>query len=255
MSWILTDLSSPVNIIRFTGFFILGLIVFYLEYSKRFQLQYSKFRGQGNFPTRRGMVIIYTVPIITYLFVYYSSGHPNSLYHISLCIFVCFHFLKRVLEAIFLHKYSGNMGLLSLGLITYVYSAAAYTIAEPVNRLVKSEQINLTSALLLGGFIFIAGQIINLYHHIILAGLRKGDSKDYVVPQTGLFSYVVCPHYTGELLSWLGIAISSCFVEIYLIFWIMFSYLLARSINTKKWYVEKFPDFPKSRKFLFPYIL
>ena len=51
---------------------------------------------------------------------------------------------------------------------------------------------------------------INGYHHSVLAGMRtrlgKAGKKAYVLPSAGLFRFVVCPHYLGELVAWYGIS-------------------------------------------------
>ena len=53
------------------------------------------------------------------------------------------------------------------------------------------------------GLLFVAGQVGNAYHHWLLANLRKPSSKGqgqedkaYKAPKGGLFSHIVCPHYT-----------------------------------------------------------
>lgn len=53
-------------------------------------------------------------------------------------------------------------------------------------------------AFVVGIGLFVIGELINLYHHSVLASLRPaGSSSGYLVPQAGLFRYVVCPHYFG----------------------------------------------------------
>ncbi len=100
---------------------------------------------------------------------------------------------------------------------------------------------------------FVVGIAGNFWHHKILADLRK-NTTDYVIPRGGLFEQAACPHYLFEILTWLGIAMLSQHLFAYLTVLGMGSYLFARSLNTLKWYHEKFPDFPKGRKALIPFL-
>uniref|UniRef100_A0A7S4K503 3-oxo-5-alpha-steroid 4-dehydrogenase C-terminal domain-containing protein n=1 Tax=Odontella aurita TaxID=265563 RepID=A0A7S4K503_9STRA len=61
----------------------------------------------------------------------------------------------------------------------------------------------------LGLVVFAVGQSGNLYHHMLLANLRKEKAQSakksrYNAPKGGLFSQVACPHYFFELFSFFG---------------------------------------------------
>jgi very-long-chain enoyl-CoA reductase len=99
---------------------------------------------------------------------------------------------------------------------------------------------------------FVAGTFINGYHHVLLANLRTRGSNEYVIPRGGLFNVIVCPHYLGELLAWLGIALVSRQVAMYIWFFGETAYLLVRSHNTLKWYRAKFPQMAGSVRGLLP---
>ena len=49
---------------------------------------------------------------------------------------------------------------------------------------------------------FAVGSAGNLYHHHLLASLRKGGDTGYKVPMGGLFELVAAPHYLFELVAW-----------------------------------------------------
>lgn len=103
--------------------------------------------------------------------------------------------------------------------------------------------------------LFLAGQYGNFHHHRILARLRLGGSKVYAIPQGGLFSLLVCPHYVFELVAWLGLAIISQHIYLFAVATAMTAYLLGRTIATRTWYRKKFENFPASRKLIIPFIL
>lgn len=72
----------------------------------------------------------------------------------------------------------------------------------------QREIFNFVFRFRLGILCYIVGTIINSYHDSLLIGLRKttnDDSKsNYKIPRGGLFEYVSCANYFGELMEWWG---------------------------------------------------
>lgn len=106
-----------------------------------------------------------------------------------------------------------------------------------------------------GIIIFIFGFFINNVSDSYLINLRKGHDNKYVVPQKGLFKFVSCPNFFGEIIEWLGFAIMTWSIAGLAFFLWTFFNLVPRALSHHKWYKEKFPDYPKSRKAVFPFIL
>lgn len=247
-----------ISSVRFSFFVLLGLLFGYLEYTKRFQLSYSKFNSTGKFSSRNGMFIIYFFPLLTYLFGYLTADFEPVLYHKLVFFAVIVHFLKRCLEVFFVHRYSGNISIWTALLISWGYSSVAFTIHESVNKMTTPSMLNESSIVftsIAGISIFIIAQILNLYHHILLRNLRSENKGEYKIPEGGLFKYVNCPHYLMEIIAWIGISILSKYLVVYGLTFVMASYLTARSINTTRWYREKIPNFPIERKSILPFLL
>jgi very-long-chain enoyl-CoA reductase len=171
---------------------------------------------------------------------------------IQLVVFatVAIHFTKRVLETLFLHKYSGPIGIFTTFMIAGFYSLCAYLIGYLNRQPVPSADI----WFYIGVVLFIVGILGNFIHHKILADLRK-NTLDYIIPSSGLFNFIVCPHYLFEIVSWLGIFLVSRHLASLLVIIFIIGYLTARSIRTLKWYQEKFSEFPAARKAILPFIL
>ena len=51
------------------------------------------------------------------------------------------------------------------------------------------------------------GFLINNISDSTLINLRKTDTKQYSIPRGGLFDYISCPNFFGEIIEWLGFAI------------------------------------------------
>ena len=111
---------------------------------------------------------------------------------------------------------------------------------------------------ILGVTIFFIGFFINLQSDHIIRNLRPKDSTEsfqFKIPEGGMFKYVSCPSYLGEILEWIGWAIATWSLA-GLVFPIWtFANLAPRAIKNHKWYQEKFEDYPKNRKALIPGIL
>ena len=108
---------------------------------------------------------------------------------------------------------------------------------------------------LIGFPVFIAGAVINNYSDTILINLRKPGETGYKIPTGGLFKYVSGPNYFGEMIEWIGFAIMANSLPGWsFAIWTCVN-LIPRTLDNHKWYLEKFPDYPKERKAVIPFIL
>lgn len=209
-----------------------------------------KFLMRKILPSRAGMTLVYGLPLVA-LFAggspYLSSPTAYQLVVLA-CLFA--HFVKRLLESWFLHKYSGPMNPLAAVAVSCFYSLTTFFPAY-INRRPVSE---IDTFVIPGLGIFLVGEIFNFIHHKILADLRRA-TMGYVIPRGGLFDLVACPHYLFEIVSWFGLALIFRHYSMFLFFSLMVIYLIIRSLLTLKWYREQFPDFPPDRKAIFPFIL
>lgn len=108
---------------------------------------------------------------------------------------------------------------------------------------------------ILGMVVFAAGGFINWWSDQILLDLRKGGKKGYFIPRGGIFRWISCPNFFGEILEWTGFAIMT-WSPAALVFalWSFFN-LVPRALDHHKWYKKTFPDYPKERKAILPRLL
>jgi hypothetical protein len=106
-----------------------------------------------------------------------------------------------------------------------------------------------------GVCLFILGFLINQYHDRLLIRLRKTSINGYKIPFGGLFKYVSCPNFLGEIIEWGGFALMTwCLPSLSFFVW-TFANLIPRALDHHKWYKSHFEDYPKNRKAIFPGIL
>lgn len=107
---------------------------------------------------------------------------------------------------------------------------------------------------IVGFIVFATGMYINWKSDDILINLRKPGETGYKIPKQGLFNYVSCPNLFGETLEWAGFAILTWSLPGLAFFVWTFANLIPRALSHHKWYKEKFPDYPKERKAVFPFL-
>uniref|UniRef100_A0A8C0T1R2 Trans-2,3-enoyl-CoA reductase n=1 Tax=Canis lupus familiaris TaxID=9615 RepID=A0A8C0T1R2_CANLF len=166
----------------------------------------------------------YAGPLFIYLLFYFRVpfiyGHKydftssrHSVVHLA-CICHSFHYVKRLLETLFVHRFShGTMPLRNIFKnCTYYWGFAAwmaYYINHPLYTppTYGAQQVKLALA------IFVICQLGNFSIHMALRDLRPAGSKTRKIPYptknpfTWLFLLVSCPNYTYEVGSWIGFAI------------------------------------------------
>lgn len=107
---------------------------------------------------------------------------------------------------------------------------------------------------LLGVLMFYCGYTLNRLADRELRLIRKPGEPDYAIPKKGLFRYVSCPNYFGEILQWFGWAISVWSVPGLMFGLWTVANLFPRARSHHIWYRNTFPDYPRNRKALIPYI-
>ena len=108
---------------------------------------------------------------------------------------------------------------------------------------------------IVGFIVFITGFIINNWSDSHLISLRKNNDSGYTIPKKGLFKYISCPNFFGEIIEWFGFAVMTWSVAGLAFFLWTFFNLLPRALSHHTWYKKTFPKYPKERKALFPFIL
>ena len=102
--------------------------------------------------------------------------------------------------------------------------------------------------------LFVLGFCINFWSDEKLMNLRKPGETGYVIPRGGLFKYVSAPNLFGEIIEWTGFAILAWNLPAASFAIWTFANLAPRAVAHHKFYLEKFSDYPKERKAVFPFV-
>ena len=112
---------------------------------------------------------------------------------------------------------------------------------------------------LVGAPLYVISMALNIHSDAILRNLRTQEEvrqgiKEYRLPRGGLFRWVSSPSYFAELCAWTGFALATWSMSGVFILAISAANLIPRAYTTHRWYKERFPDYPKERKALIPWV-
>jgi len=105
---------------------------------------------------------------------------------------------------------------------------------------------------IIGAALFICGFVINRQSDYILSKLLGPGETEYKIPYGGLYRWVSCPNYLGEIMIWVGWAVATwSLAGLSFALWTIAN-LAPRARSHHAWYHENFPDYPPGRKALVP---
>lgn len=105
-----------------------------------------------------------------------------------------------------------------------------------------------------GAAVFGGGAAANIWSDNVLMGLKESGGG-YKVPRGGLFEWISCPNYFGEILEWAGWALMTWSWAGLGFFVYTCANLVPRAMANHRWYLEKFrDDYPQNRKAVIPFL-
>ena len=107
-----------------------------------------------------------------------------------------------------------------------------------------------------GTLLFAAGMYINIQSDSIIRNLRKPGDTAHYLPRKGLFRYVTCANYFGELVEWVGFAVLTwSWSGAVFALW-TFANLAPRAASIYELYFNEFPGVidPAKTKRMIPFI-
>jgi protein-S-isoprenylcysteine O-methyltransferase Ste14 len=207
---------------------------------------YSKFGSRqklDDIPSRKAMLTMYMPSVI----VCFLIQRPTLLWTTQFDIvhfLVTAHFVKRVLEVLFVHIYKSSTNAETMLTVMGAYTTSTLMDLLVVKRIPDSV---FSSTITNYGIAFvILGEVLNGYHHFLLRQMRpvSGNQKkgNYSLPKGGLFDYVIAPHYFAEQIAFLGFILLSQNIVTLALKSFPFIYLSARAAKTHEWYRVNLTD-------------
>lgn len=221
---------------------------------------YGKYNRHGFGPQigNRAAWIIMEIPsVLFFLFIYVLGAKAFSTVPLIFLTIWQAHYIHRTFIFPFKTKTSSKKMPLSIALTGALYNVInsfinAFWISELGNY---STEWLTTIPFLVGIGLFGAGFYLNLRSDYSLLQLRKPGETSYHIPYGGAFTWVSCPNYLGEILEWAGWAVMTYSLAGLSFFVFTFANLFPRALANHKWYKKTFPNYPRQRKALIPFII
>jgi len=113
-----------------------------------------------------------------------------------------------------------------------------------------------TPTFVFGSVLWLLGFGINTHSDSHLRTLRNTPPVNaYKIPRGGLFRYVSCANFLGEILEWLGYAIASDSIAGWAFWAWVCANLVPRGISHHGFYQMKFEDYPNDRWAVVPFFV
>ena len=231
---------------------IIGLVIFPINliYKAPYGRHTSKKWGIS-IDNKLGWIIMELPALVVCPAIYFYFKIDFDISIMFICLWII-HYFNRTIIFPFRIKTKGKKMPLAIVLSAFFFNI--------VNGLINGyflSNINLHSVsifLITGFLLFVLGLYINISSDNKLINLRK-IKKGYFVPKGGLFKYISCPNFFGEILEWFGFALMTFNIGSLSFFIWTCCNLIPRALAHHTWYKNKFNEYPKERKAILPYLI
>lgn len=178
----------------------------------------------------------------TVCYVKHGTEISNSNFLMISSSMWMFHFGKRLYESIFIHTFShSTMPIKNLIKNCSYYWIFAFLISYNICNKVKSlQEISVMRYIFVAFFTIM--ELLNLYTHIYLMNLRPPGSVDHFLPNGFLFSRIMCPNYTAEILAWFFYSLFTGVIPSFLFTLSGGIQMYIWAVQKKNRFIHKFPQ-------------
>lgn len=250
----MTELTFFHNLIIF--WFILACISFPVLFF--FPVSYGRYMRKKlscSIPGKWGWVIMELPAVLVFGTMFFIGTYNTCITAIVFLLMWMLHYIQRSLIYPFLRRGREKrmpLNIIFLGIIFNLvngYINGRYLFEFSGGY---SDEWLTSWQFLTGTGLFVFGYIINRNADLILHNLRKPEESVYKVPYGGLYKWISCPNYLGEILVWIGWAIATWSLPgLSFAVWTVAN-LVPRAWSYHKWYQTNFDNYPQERKALIP---
>ena len=231
------------------------------KYGGRFGVSKSGFR----LSSKMGWILMEIPALIVFPIVYFmGSNAMETVPLFFLCVWI-FHYSNRaIINPMLMRTPAGAQNSFDPSVMVFgwvVLALHSYLNAAYISELSDQYVVSWFQdpRFIIGLIIYIFGFTLNVYSDAILRNLRSKtpvpDEPRYKIPYGGLFKYVSCPQYLGEITSFIGLAVMTWNLGAVFVVAVTAANLIPRAFVTHSWFKQNFDDYPKERKAIVPFIL
>jgi protein-S-isoprenylcysteine O-methyltransferase Ste14 len=208
-------------------------------------------------PARIGWIVMESPAVLLFVAVYSVGDHALSTVPLILLGLWQFHYVYRTFIYPFRIRSSAKRMPVSIVGMAVIFNCINATInARWISHFGDyPDSWMWNTPFILGVVVFFLGWAINQHSDYVLFRLRSPGEGGYKVPRGGLYRWVSCPNYLGEMLEWVGWAIAAWSLAGLAFAVFTIANLLPRAIANHRWYREQFADYPPERRAVVPFLL
>jgi 3-oxo-5-alpha-steroid 4-dehydrogenase 1 len=242
-NWLLVGMIASAIIVYIALFFIAA------PYGRHFR------SGWG--PTlndKLGWIVMESSAPVVFFACFITGQHNTGVAFVFLSMWELHYVHRAFIFPFSLRNGSGQMTVVVIGMGLLFNVANAYLNGRFVFDFSGGYQADwLTEPrFIIGTVLFVIGFVVNRHSDWTLRNLRRPGDSTYKIPYGGLYRWISCPNYLGEIVIWTGWAIATWSLPgLVFAIWTAAN-LVPRARSHQRWYRQSFPDYPEARKALIP---
>jgi protein-S-isoprenylcysteine O-methyltransferase Ste14 len=237
----------------------LGLAVATFVVLRRVVAPYGRHQRSGwgwEISSRVGWVIMELPACLGFAGIYLQGRHAGDTVPVVLISIWQIHYVYRTLVYPWRMREPGRrMPIVVAALGCLLQCCSSYLNARWISHLVAYPDEWLQDPrLVVGLMVFVVGLFTHMHADGALRALRPPGTTGYAIPQGGLYRWVSCPNYLGEIVQWLGWAMATWSLPGLAFALSTLANLVPRARSHHAWYRDRFPEYPAERRALIPLI-
>ncbi len=221
---------------------------------------YGRFMREGwgpTLPSRWGWTLMEAPSAIGFLAVYALGAHRVETVPLLLLLLWQVHYAHRAFVFPWrLRERGKRMPWLIVGMGLFFNCVNTWLNARWISEAGSYDVSWLSDPRFVAGVaLFAAGYGVNQHADAVLLSLRPEGDAGYRIPFGGLYRWVSCPNYLGEILEWSGWALATWSWPGLAFAVFTFTNLAPRALTTHRWYRRTFAGYPPERKALIPFVV
>ncbi|MDH3612201.1 MAG: DUF1295 domain-containing protein [Gammaproteobacteria bacterium] len=208
-------------------------------------------------PARVAWIVMESPATLLFVAVYFAGDRALATVPLVLLAMWQLHYINRTFIYPLRIRESNKRMPISVAGMAFLFNCLnAYINARWISHFAEYPTSWLASnAFVLGALCFSVGWAINQHADTTLLRLRQRNETDYQIPRGGLYRWISCPNYFGEMLEWVGWAIATWSLAGTAFAAFTVANLLPRALANHRWYQQEFAGYPSSRRAVIPYLL
>ncbi len=186
--------------------------------------------------------------------VYFAQRELNLVQLLAYAM-VTFHFLKREYETLMVHRFNHS----TMPLSNLFKNSAHYWILSGfgIGHFLYSDSFsnsNAVTQIYALVALFIVAELANFRTHLILRDLRPAGSSTRAIPRGFGFSLVSCPNYFFEMVAWCAFSLMTGLPSAWFFTIVASGQMWLWACKKHSRYLKEFPEYPKNRKPMIPFL-